>query len=128
MQEFLRKLLIYVLFYEYCAFFRELCNFLWIVWLEGYIWGWVCEIAPSRNIRRAECSSKIIKLLSETSHLCVTKNCGKHSSNFFFVGTNIWYQTKVPLWRQNKANVSIIIFLRLSLPHWCGTTIHFLRT
>ena len=27
MQEFLRNLLIYVLFYEYCAFFYELCNF-----------------------------------------------------------------------------------------------------
>ena len=28
MQEFLRNLLIYVLFYEYCAFFSELCDFL----------------------------------------------------------------------------------------------------
>jgi len=28
MQEFLRKLLIYVLFYEYCAFFYELWDFL----------------------------------------------------------------------------------------------------
>jgi len=26
MQEFLRNLLIYVLFYEYCAFFCELCD------------------------------------------------------------------------------------------------------
>jgi len=31
--------------------FCELQNFLWIVWSDA-IWGQLCEIAPSRNIRR----------------------------------------------------------------------------
>jgi len=35
MQEFLRNLLIYVLFYAYCAFFCELCDFSWIVWSDA---------------------------------------------------------------------------------------------
>ena len=51
MQELLRNLLIYGLFYEFCAFFSESCDFSWIVRSDA-IWGWLCEIAPSRNIRR----------------------------------------------------------------------------
>ena len=51
MQEFLRNLLIYVLCYECCAFFCELCDFSWIVRSDA-IWGRLCEIAPMRNIRR----------------------------------------------------------------------------
>ena len=41
----------YVSFYEFCASFCELCDFSWIVRSDA-IRGRLCEIAPSRNIRR----------------------------------------------------------------------------
>ena len=53
MQEFLRNVLIYVSVYEFCASFCELCDFSWIVRSDA-IWGRLCEIAPSRNIRRPD--------------------------------------------------------------------------
>ena len=60
MQEIVRKLLIYVLFYEYCAFFCELCDFSWIVRSDA-IWGRLCEIAPSHNIRRPYCRGHTVE-------------------------------------------------------------------
>ena len=59
MQKILRNLLIYVLFYECCAFFCELCDFSWIMRSDA-IWGRLCEIAPSHNIRRPVPSSDLI--------------------------------------------------------------------
>jgi len=52
MQEFLRNLLIYVLFYECCAFFCELCDFSWNVRSDA-IWGRLCEIAMSEGLPSA---------------------------------------------------------------------------
>ena len=53
MQKILRNLLIYVLFYECCAFFCELCDYSGIMRSDAN-WGRLCEIAPSRNIRRPD--------------------------------------------------------------------------
>ena len=40
-------------FMHFVHFFYELCDFSWIVRSDA-IWGWLCEIAPSRNTRRPD--------------------------------------------------------------------------
>ena len=59
----------FMLYYEHCALFFELCDFSWIVRLDA-IWGRLCEIAPSRNIRRPDVNGRGAKFMRRTARFC----------------------------------------------------------
>ena len=60
------KVRIHCLLYLHLAFFYELCDFPQIV-RSDVIWGELCEISPSRNIRWPDCK---IKYHHKYSRLC----------------------------------------------------------
>ena len=78
MQEFLRNLLIYVLFYECCAFFGELCDFSWIVRLDA-IWSRLCEIYQKAWVEETEVEEEEEYETDSDAQYPIADNCEEDS-------------------------------------------------
>ena len=95
MQKILRNLWIYVLFYECWAFFCELCDFSWIMRSDA-IWGRLCEIAPSRNIRRPDKNFKYLGGWAGKSAMAdATKTTARHIGHMTYTQASAVYEKNI---------------------------------